>query len=55
MIEYLNSHQSGFWITTGFVLLAAEVLVFDFSTIVFLFAELGALVSGVAMMFDLLP
>jgi inner membrane protein len=55
MIEYINAHQSGFWIATGFVLLAAEVLLFGFTTIVFLFAGLGALVTGVAMMFDLLP
>jgi membrane protein implicated in regulation of membrane protease activity len=55
MIEYINTHQSGFWIATGFVLLAAEVLLFGFTTIVFLFAGLGALITGVAMMFDLLP
>jgi hypothetical protein len=55
MIEYINAHQSGFWIATGFALLAAEVLLFGFTTIVFLFAGLGAIVTGIAMMSGLLP
>jgi hypothetical protein len=55
MIDYINAHQSGFWIAIGFVLLAAEVLVFGFGTIVFMFAGIGALVTGLAMMFGLLP
>ena len=55
MIEYINAHQSGFWIATGFALLAAEVLLFGFSTIVFLFAGLGAIVTGLAMMSGVLP
>ena len=46
MIEYIQTHQSGFWIALGFILLASEVLVFGFSTIVFLFAGIGALVTG---------
>jgi inner membrane protein len=55
MIEYINTHQSGFWIATGFVLLAAEVLVFGFATIVFMFAGIGAIVTGLAMQFGMLP
>ena len=55
MIEYINMHQSGFWIAIGFALLAAEVLLFGFTTIIFLFAGLGAIVTGLAMMFGLLP
>ena len=55
MIEYIDMHQSGFWIATGFALLAAEVLLFGFTTIIFLFAGLGAIVTGLAMMFGLLP
>lgn len=55
MIEYINMHQSGFWIATGFTLLAAEVLLFGFTTIVFLFAGIGALITGLAMMLGLLP
>jgi membrane protein implicated in regulation of membrane protease activity len=55
MIDYINAHQSGLWIAIGFALLAAEVLVFGFGTIVFMFAGIGALVTGLAMMFGLLP
>ncbi len=55
MIDYINNHISGFWIALGFALLAAEVLVFGFSTIIFLFAGLGALVSGLLMMAGVLP
>ncbi|MFC1589711.1 NfeD family protein [Pseudomonadota bacterium] len=55
MIEYIQSHQSGFWIATGFLLLASEVLVFGFSTIIFLFAGIGALVTGLLMSAGVLP
>ena len=55
MIEYINMHQSGFWIAAGFTLLAIEVLLFGFTTIIFLFAGLGAIVTGLAMMFGFLP
>jgi len=55
MIEYIDMHQSGFWIATGFALLAAEVLLFGFTTIVLLFAGLGAIITGLAMMSGLLP
>jgi len=50
MIEYIQAHQSGFWIALGFLLLATEVLVFGFTTIVFLFAGIGAVVTGLLMM-----
>ena len=55
MIEYINNHLPGFWIAVGFALLAAEVLLFGFTTIVFLFAGLGALVTGLLMMVGILP
>lgn len=55
MIEYINNHLSGFWIALGFSLLAAEVLLFGFSTIILLFAGLGAVVTGLMMMAGLLP
>lgn len=55
MIEYINSHQSGFWIAVGFTLLAAEVLLFGFTTIILLFTGLGAIVTGLAMMVGVLP
>jgi len=55
MIDYINSHMSGFWIAVGFVLLAAEVLVFGFTTIIFLFAGLGALAAGLMMSAGIIP
>ena len=55
MMEYINSHMSGFWITLGFAMLAAEVLLFGFTTIIFLFAGLGALASGLLMSVGVIP
>ena len=55
MIEYIVNHMPGFWITLGFILLAAEVLLFGFTTIVFLFAGIGAVVTGLLMTAGLLP
>ena len=49
MIEYIQTHQSGFWIALGFLLLATEVLLFGFTTIIFLFAGIGGLVTGLLM------
>jgi membrane protein implicated in regulation of membrane protease activity len=55
MIDYINNHLSGFWIALGFALLAAEALLFGFTTIIFLFAGLGALTSGLLMNLGVLP
>ncbi len=55
MIEYIQSHQSGFWITAGFILLVAEALVFGFATIIILFAGIGALATGLLMTIGVLP
>jgi len=55
MVEYINSHLPGFWIALGFALLAAEVLLFGFTTIIFLFAGLGALISGLLMSIGVIP
>jgi membrane protein implicated in regulation of membrane protease activity len=55
MIEYIQSHQSGFWIAIGFLLLAAEALVFGFATIIFLFAGIGAVTTGLLMSAGILP
>lgn len=55
MIEYIDMHQPGFWIAAGFALLGAEVLLFGFTTIILLFAGIGALVTGLAMMVGVLP
>ena len=54
MIEYIDMHQPGFWVAVGFALLAAEVLLFGFTTIILVFAGVGALVTGLAMMSGLL-
>jgi membrane protein implicated in regulation of membrane protease activity len=55
MIEYINANQAGFWIAAGFFMLAAEVLIFGFGTIVFLFAGIGALITGLFMTLGVLP
>ncbi len=55
MIEYIQNHQPGFWIMTGFILLAVEVMVLGFATIVLLFAGLGALFTGFFMQVGVLP
>ena len=55
MIEYINNHLSGFWIALGFALLAAEVLLFGFTTIILLFAGIGALVTGLMLSVGVLP
>ena len=55
MIEYIDTHQYGFWIALGFALLVAEILLFGFTTIIFLFAGLAGVITGLAMMFGLLP
>ncbi len=55
MMEYINSNMSGFWITLGFAMLAAEVLLFGFTTIIFLFAGLGALAAGLLMSAGVIP
>lgn len=54
-MEYINNHLPGFWIALGFAMLAAEVLLFGFTTIIFLFGGLGALVTGLLMMIGILP
>lgn len=53
IIDYIASHQSEFWMVIGFALLAAEVLT-GFTVGVFLFAGIGALVTGGLMSFGVL-
>jgi len=55
MADYINNNLSGFWIALGFTMLAAEVLLFGFTTIIFLFAGLGALISGLLMSAGIIP
>ena len=52
--DYIVSHQAEFWLVFGFAMLAIEVVT-GFTTGVFLFAGLGALITGVLMSFGVLP
>lgn len=54
IIDYIVSHQSEFWLAFGFAMLALEVIT-GFTVGVFLFAGLGALVTGALMSFGVLP
>lgn len=54
MIEYIDTHQTAFWLTFGLLLLAIEVLVFGLTTMLLLFAGLGALVTGLLIWLGLL-
>ena len=55
MIDYIHTHQAEFWMTLGLVLLVIEVLVMGLTTLVLIFAGLGALATGLLMMAGLLP
>lgn len=48
-MEYISNNFPGFWIALGFALLAIEVLVLGFSTIILLFAGIGAIITGLLM------
>lgn len=54
LIDYIANHQAEFWLVLGFILLAIEVIT-GFSSGIFLFVGLGALVSGGLMSFAILP
>jgi membrane protein implicated in regulation of membrane protease activity len=55
MFEYIDTHMPGFWVAVGFAMLAAEVLIFGFTTLILLFAGIGAIVTGLLMMTGILP
>lgn len=52
--EYIVNHQAEFWLLLGFLFLAIEVAT-GFVSGVFLFAGLGALITGTLMMLGILP
>ncbi len=52
--DYIVNHQTEFWLVFGFILLAIEVVT-GFTTGVFLFGGLGALVTGLLMSFAVIP
>ena len=54
-MDIISQHFPGFWIALGFALLAAEVLLFGFTTIILLFSGLAALTTGLLMMAQVLP
>ena len=52
--DYIVSHQSEFWLVVGFVMLTIEI-VSGFTAGIFLFAGLGALITGLLMSVGVLP
>ncbi len=52
--DYIINHQAEFWIVLGFLFLVIEVST-GFVSGVFLFAGIGAVISGLLMMFGILP
>ena len=54
MVDYINAHMPEFWVALGFALLAAEVLIFGFTTLILLFAGIGAVATGLLMMAGIL-
>lgn len=54
MLEYIHTHLGGFWISAGFFLLILEVLLFGFSTIIFFFAGMAAVTTGVMLQFEII-
>lgn len=55
IVDYINTHMAGFWIALGFVLMAAEVLILGFGTIIFLFAGIAAVITGLLITVGVLP
>jgi len=55
MLETIMNNQAAAWIGAGFLLLAIEALAFGFSSGVFLFGSLGAILTGVLISFGLIP
>jgi len=55
MIEYFNDNIYSFWFMVGFLLLIIEALALGFSTGFILFIGLGALLTGGAIWFEIVP
>lgn len=55
MVDYVQSHLTGLWLTLGFVLLVIEMLAFGFSTGVLLFCGIGALLTGLLLWSGIVP
>ncbi len=54
IVDYIANHHAEFWLVVGFIMLAIEVIT-GFTTGIFLFGGLGALVTGLLMSVGLLP
>jgi len=54
VIDYILSHQLEFWLVFGFAMLSIEIVT-GFSSGIFLFAGLGALMTGGLIYFSVLP
>ncbi len=52
--DYIVNHQAEFWMLLGFLFLIVEVST-GFVTGVFLFAGIGAIITGLLMMLGILP
>jgi len=55
MVEYFNDNIYSFWFVVGFLLLIIEALALGFSTGFILFIGLGALMTGGAIWFEIVP
>ena len=55
MIDYFNQNIAQFWIGAGFIMMAAEIFVLGFGTLIFLFAGIAAIITGLLINFSLLP
>ena len=53
--EYINTHMAGFWIVLGCLLLALEILILGFGTVIFMMAGIAAIATGVLVMVGVLP
>jgi len=54
-MDSLLLNQTTLWFIIGFTLLAIELLVFGFASGVLLFGGIGALITGAALWFELIP
>lgn len=54
-MDYISSHLAQSFIVLGLILLAVEVLVLGFSTFVLFFLGIGTIITGILMVFGIVP
>jgi membrane protein implicated in regulation of membrane protease activity len=54
-MDYISSHLAQSFIVLGLILLAVEVLVLGFSTFVLFFLGIGTIITGILMIFGIVP